>query len=37
MLYAYDTKQIDEQAVDALVTRTLSENIFDLINAFVEP
>lgn len=35
MLYAYDTKQIDEQAVDALVTRTLSENIFDLINALL--
>lgn len=35
MLYAYDAKQIDEQAVDALVTRTLSENIFDLINALL--
>lgn len=35
MLYCFDTKMIDEDAVNQLVTRTLSENIFDLIDALL--
>ncbi|MBM7618126.1 DNA polymerase-3 subunit delta [Weissella uvarum] len=31
-LYAFNTKKIDKKAVDQLVTRTLSQNVFDLID-----
>jgi DNA polymerase-3 subunit delta len=35
MLYAVDTKNITEDVVNALVSRTLGENIFDLIDALL--
>lgn len=35
MLYAYDTKEINEKAVLLLVSRNLEENIFELTNALL--
>jgi len=35
LLYTYDTKQITVESVEAAVTNTLSQNIFDLIEALL--
>jgi len=35
MLFSYDTKEIDEKTVIALVSRNLEENIFELTNALL--